>query len=78
MASPGAETGASSPFSQRVWEQKRETEILQATDRLRLVHAPTPKPVSILPNLPLDMTVDEVVSLDPRVRISALLSLTGR
>jgi hypothetical protein len=56
--------GHDDPFAQRVLEQKREAEILQAIDRLRLVHALTPKPVFILSNLPLDLTIDEVVSLE--------------
>ncbi len=49
---------------QRVLEQKREAEMLQAVDRLRLVHALHPKPVFVLSNLPLDLTVDELVTLE--------------
>lgn len=52
------------PFVQRVLEQKREAEMLQAIDRLRLVHALAPKPVFILSNTPLDLTVDELVTLE--------------
>jgi hypothetical protein len=50
-------------FAQRVLEQKREAEMLQAIDRLRLVHAPSKKPVFILSNLPLDIAVNETVTL---------------
>lgn len=51
-------------FAQLVLEQKREAEMLQAIDRLRLVHSSEPKPVFILSNLPLDLTVDELVTLE--------------
>lgn len=56
--------GHADPFVQRVLEQKREAEMLQAIDRLRLVHALAPKPVFILSNTPLDLTVDELVTLE--------------
>ncbi len=56
--------GHTDPFVQRVLEQKREAEMLQAVDRLRLVHAQSPKPVLILSSLPLDLTVDELVTLE--------------
>ena len=56
--------GHADAFAQRVLEQKREAEMLQAIDRLRLVHAQCPKPVFILSNLPLDLTVDETVTLE--------------
>lgn len=56
--------GHADTFVQRVLEQKREAEMLQAIDRLRLVHAQAPKPVFILSNLPLDLTVDELVTLE--------------
>lgn len=52
------------PFAQRVLEQKREAEMLQAIDRLRLIHSPATKPVFILSSCPLDLTVDELVTLE--------------
>ena len=56
--------GHPDPFVQRVLEQKREAEMLQAVDRLRLVHSPSVKPVFILSNVPLDLTIDETVTLE--------------
>ncbi|MGH7101523.1 MAG: hypothetical protein ACREFJ_03920, partial [Acetobacteraceae bacterium] len=47
---------------QQVLELKREREAVQAIDRLRLVHAEKPKQVIILCNIPLDITVDHLVS----------------
>jgi hypothetical protein len=52
---------------QRVLELTRERGSAQAIDRLRLVHAESPKEVLILCNLPLDVTVDKLVSW-PTVR----------
>jgi hypothetical protein len=45
-----------------VVEQAREAEMLQAIDRLRLIHSPRKKTVVILCNIPLDIPVDELVT----------------
>ena len=47
---------------QAVVEQIREAEMLQAIDRLRLIHSPRKKTVVILCNIPLDLPVDELVT----------------
>ena len=47
---------------QAVIEQTREAEMVQAIDRLRLIHSPRKKTVVILCNIPLDMPVDELVT----------------
>lgn len=46
----------------RVLEQIRERETLQAIDRLRLIHNSKQKHVWILSNLPLDLTIDQLVT----------------
>jgi putative DNA primase/helicase len=63
----GGEVGAAvaihpDPDVQRLLEQVRECESAQALDRLRLVHAETPKNVFILSNLVLDVTVDRITT----------------
>jgi hypothetical protein len=45
-----------------VVEQVREAEMVQAVDRLRLIHSPREKTVVILCNIPLDLPVDELVT----------------
>jgi hypothetical protein len=45
-----------------VVEQIREAEMLQAIDRLRLIHSQRKKTVIILCNIPLDLPVDELVT----------------
>jgi hypothetical protein len=45
-----------------VVEQACEAEMLQAIDRLRLIHSPRKKTVVILCNIPLDLPVDELVT----------------
>jgi hypothetical protein len=45
-----------------VVEQVREAEMVQAIDRLRLIHSPRRKTVVILCNIPLDLPVDELVT----------------
>ncbi|MDA9982671.1 hypothetical protein N9H39_08040 [Gammaproteobacteria bacterium] len=50
------------PRVQRLLEHIREKESLQAIDRSRLVHSENIKRVILLSNLPLDLTVDELVS----------------
>jgi hypothetical protein len=45
-----------------VVEQIREAEMIQAIDRLRLVHNEKRKTVYILCNIPLDFPVDELVT----------------
>ena len=58
-------TQFSDPYSQALMEQAREAESIQAIDRLRLVHAQTPKIVFILSNQPLPgITPDHLVKLD--------------
>jgi hypothetical protein len=47
---------------QAVIEQTREAEMVQAIDRLRLIHSPRKKTVVILCNIPLDIPVDELVT----------------
>jgi hypothetical protein len=47
---------------QAVVEQIREAEMVQAIDRLRLIHSPREKTVVILCNIPLDLPVDELVT----------------
>jgi hypothetical protein len=47
---------------QAVVEQTREAEMVQAIDRLRLIHSPRQKTVCILCNIPLDIPVDELVT----------------
>ena len=50
------------PRVQRVLELHRERESEQAVDRLRLIHNAEPKRVYIASNVPLDMTVDRVLT----------------
>jgi hypothetical protein len=47
---------------QAVVEQVREAEMVQAIDRLRLIHSEREKTVFILCNIPLDILVDELVT----------------
>jgi hypothetical protein len=47
---------------QALVEQIREAEMVQAIDRLRLIHSPREKTVIILCNIPLDLPVDELVT----------------
>jgi hypothetical protein len=50
------------PRVQAVVEQVREAEMLQAIDRLRLIHSARKKTVCILCNIPLDIPVDALVT----------------
>jgi hypothetical protein len=50
------------PRVQAVVEQAREAEMLQATDRLRLIHTEKRKTVYILCSVPLDIQIDELVT----------------
>jgi hypothetical protein len=50
------------PRVQAVVEQSREAEIIQAIDRLRLIHNEKRKTVYILCSIPLDISVDELVT----------------
>jgi hypothetical protein len=50
------------PRVQAVIEQAREAEMIQAIDRLRLIHSTRKKTVIILCNIPLDIPVDELVT----------------
>jgi hypothetical protein len=50
------------PRVQAVVEQGREAEMLQAIDRLRLIHTEKRKTVYILCSVPLDIPVDELVT----------------
>jgi hypothetical protein len=45
-----------------VVEQGREAEMMQAIDRLRLIHSAREKTVYILCNIPLNIPVDELVT----------------
>jgi len=65
----GTLAGASTSFhkdprGQRLLEQIRECESTQAVGRLRLVHSAHKKRVVILSSVPLDIDVDELVTLD--------------
>lgn len=65
---------------QAVLEQIRESESLQALDRLRLIHCSEPKLVVILSNIPLDVDVDELLTWDELIhgsRIDRALRLAG-
>jgi hypothetical protein len=46
------------PRCQAVLEQAREAEIVQAVDRLRLIHNSEPKRVYLLTSIPVDVTAD--------------------
>ena len=50
------------PRVQAVVEQGREAEMVQAIDRLRLIHNEKRKRVYILCSIPLDMPIDELVT----------------
>jgi hypothetical protein len=50
------------PRVQAVVEQVREAEMLQAIDRLRLIHSERRKTVYILCSIPLELPVDELVT----------------
>src|SRR5262249_42644923 len=50
------------PRVQSVVEQVREAEMVQAIDRLRLIHSERQKTVFVLCNIPLGIPVDELVT----------------
>jgi hypothetical protein len=50
------------PRVQAVVEQGREAEMIQAIDRLRLIHSEKRKTVYILCSIPLDLRIDELVT----------------
>jgi hypothetical protein len=50
------------PRVQAVVEQGREAEMVQAIDRLRLIHTEKRKTVYILCSIPLDLPIDELVT----------------
>jgi hypothetical protein len=54
------------PRVQAVVEQGREAEMVQAIDRLRLIHNEKRKTVFILCNIPLDLPVDELARANAR------------
>lgn len=56
------------PRVQRVLEMHRERETEQAIDRLRLIHNGEPKTIYIVCNVPLDLTVDRVITLRAFIR----------
>lgn len=72
---------------QKLLELARERELEQAIDRLRLVHNQKPKRVIILCNIPIDITVDELLTLDelaetpgragPRQKIQLVMDRLG-
>lgn len=63
---------------QRVLELVRENEMVQASDRLRLIHAKQEKRVIILCSIPLDITVDELRTLDELAGTPGRLGARGR
>ncbi len=63
---------------QRVLELIRENELVQAIDRLRLIHSDRCKRVIILCNIPLDITVDELRTLDELAGTPGRLGARGR
>lgn len=65
---------------QAIVEQLREEEILQAIDRLRMMHNLTTKEVIILSNIPLDIDVDELRNWDEIIygtRLERAMELNG-
>ena len=58
--------------AQAILEQLRESETLQAIDRLRLIHCPEPKLVVVLSNIPLDIEVDALLTWDDLIHGSRL------
>jgi hypothetical protein len=67
--SGGRQLGTAAPVladdrAQRLHELIREREIVQAVDRLRLVHRERPAKVFILGSLPVDLSVDRLVDFD--------------
>ena len=54
----------SDPRIEKLHAQEREAETIQAIARLRLVHSPYVKRVFLLGNLPIEMPVDRLVTLD--------------
>lgn len=66
------------PRGQRILEQIRECESVQAIDRIRLVHPEHPKHVIILSSIPLDISVDELVSLDEMAGTEGYQGSLGR
>ena len=59
---PGKVAVHPDPRVQAVVEQGREAEMIQAIDRLRLIHNKKRKTVYVLCNIPLDLPVDELVT----------------
>jgi hypothetical protein len=59
---PGSVSMHPDPRVQAVVEQGREAEMIQAIDRLRLIHNEKRKTVYILCSVPLDLPVDELVT----------------
>jgi hypothetical protein len=59
---PGSVSVHPDPPVQAVVEQGREAEMLQAIDRLRLIHNEKRKTVYILCSIPLDIPIDELVT----------------
>ena len=58
--------------AQAILEQIRESETLQAIDRLRLIHCEEPKLVVMLSNIPLDIEVDALLTWDELMHGSRL------
>ncbi|MBD9526210.1 hypothetical protein [Paracoccus sp. PAR01] len=68
------------PWAAREFEQIREAEVVQAADRLRLVHNTEAKRIDLLTDVPADITVDEVLDwaeVGRRDRLAETLALTG-
>jgi hypothetical protein len=58
--------------AQAILEQLRESETLQAIDRLRLIYCKEPKLVVVLSNIPLDIEVDALLTWDELIHGSRL------
>jgi len=54
----------SDPRIEKLHAQEREAETIQAIARLRLVHSPYVKRVFLLGNLPIEMPVDRLITMD--------------
>lgn len=69
------------PLADACLRQQREAEIIQALDRLRMVHADRPKDVFLLTSVVIDLTITRATTLDQlggeRGRLDALLERFG-
>lgn len=56
--------GHADPLVDAVLRQEQAEELVQAVDRIRSVRAPSPKDIYLLTSAVIDLTVDELVTLD--------------